>query len=731
MKRTQRPTFVFRAMLLSLFLPIFIMFGISGIYYIIVDASDQLWRNNSFIEILLTVFFLLFETLFTFGFAVWIFWSGKWRIPVLVGGIMMFCIFLLDIFGYLENSVPPEKRIICCGEGNYQKNDIYCNGVYLGQTPFKISVEELVAKVPEWTTPPEQYFYSRGNAEPSYFDSPIYTWFPWDGFREERFLETKTIIAFEKQSILSSAEQRKQLTKYETGCRYWWRLENNKNRILIRKTNYSQHRFDQPFEKISGYPILNETQSLSVGIHAWILVDVLGKLTESEKNDWDRHVLKHWQILGAPLTITLKSQAERYSSKNPDDPRAKIFETALDSVARLRYGLSNPPTEEECRRLLANWVDESINRSYGPHDAKPFRLGSIDTKSHIYNDYTHSSSQVSDEERPLIDAAIRLMGEAIRKPLVEQWKTNYYRQSDGWAPLLYLAKTDHNAEYFNEFVRYYAASCCGRLELLKNQNERVIPLFKTFLYQKHFIGIINGTINGNRDGYSPINFYSRVNNPLLEPVFREYVVRALSDPKLSNEEREKLNLSVVSIVVERISRGNIDENELALWVNSLPLPQLSKVFLIRNIQWNSQGTKSFANFLEEAADYSYIVETKMTVEDVIRWFTENPNGTVSEFCKVFAKDVVFSTVNNPQKRRTVYSPEVSEIEMNKGHLSTYLVRALWKINTPETQQIIKQLLNNTDNHNNILASFYREINHEFVQFGMAKTGDVNDYLTFR
>jgi hypothetical protein len=124
----------------------------------------------------------------------------------------------------------------------------------------------------------------------------------------------------------------------------------------------------------------------------------------------------------------------------------------------------------------------------------------------------------------------------------------------------------------------------------------------------------------------------------------------------------------------------------------------------------------------------------MTVEDVIRWFTENPNGTVSEFCKVFAGDVVFSTVNNPQKgrvRHVVHSSEKSEIEMNEGHLSTYLVGALWKINTPETQQIIKQLLNNTDNHNNILASFYREIDHEFVQFRMAKTGDVNDYLTFR
>ncbi|MDR2441329.1 MAG: hypothetical protein LBE12_18365 [Planctomycetaceae bacterium] len=651
-------------------------------------------------DILLVGFSLFLVVLFPLLFGVWLFWSGKWRLPVLVGGTMLLGFVLLEIFVFQESYIPPEKRFIYCN--NYQGSDIYCNGVYLGQTPFQITVKELVAKVPEWTSPPEQSFYSENS------DTITYTWYPWDDFRKEQFLKTRMFVSERPTGLLFADEQKKQMTyQYETDCRYWWRLENNKCRIVIKKSNHYSYLYDKPFEKIPNYSIFNDTEFLSAPIHAWVLAQVLEELTESEKNTWDRHVLKHWQSLAFPLTSALKTEDEKaedenYRLKNHDDMRVKVFETALDSTARLRYGLSNPPTEEECRRLLANWVDESM--SY--HHRQSFSACTNNYKN-IGDDPIYHSAGSFSEERFLIDTAIRLMGETIQKPLIEQWKTNYYRTNDGWTPLLYVAQTNHDAEYFNELARYLAASQYGQLELLENQNEQVIPLFKTFLYQKKFIDMINDIINRNENFCYSQNIisYSSVNNPLLEPVFREYIVHALSDPKLSNTARTNLNETVIKVSSDRLQRENIDKKKLAVWVESLPLPQLSKDLLVQNARSNFGETKSFFDFL------------KITVEDVNRWFAEHPKGTIGEFCSIFwedlalSADAMFLLMNNVREQNTTQIINFDE----HAYKPALLVRALLNINTPETQKTIKQIFNNDITGRHLVLGVIRE------KFGINQT----------
>jgi hypothetical protein len=654
-----------------------------------------------------TLWFVLFSMIFLpLLLGIWLFWSGKWRLPVLVSGTVYLGIILLGISGHLESYAPPEKRVITCSVV-YQKSDLYCNGVYLGQTPFEISVKELVAKVPEWTSPPEQYYYADNSG------NTVYTWLPWDDFRKEQYQEIKTMLTFGEQPRLSPAEQRKQRTKYETNCRYWWRLENNKSRIVIKEPNRSSYFYRKPFEKTSDYFIPIEfVESLSDGTHACALVRVLGELTESEKNTWDRHVLKHWPILNIPLSGVLNAEARKYRSKNSEDPRAKLFDTALYSTARLRYGLSDPPTEEECRQLLANWVDQSVEH------LKPFapRGGVSYTGEKL-----PSSAVSSDEGHYLIDAAIKVMGEAIRKPLLEQWKTNHYRNERGWAPLLYVAQTNHDADYFNEFVRYLATSRRGQLELLGNQNEQVIPLFKTFLNRKSLNERISEIMNKEKTHYSRIiGFYNSVDNPLLEPVFREYIVQALSDPELSSDSRRLLNSTVGQIIVRRINREHLDKNELRIWVESLPLQQSLKGLLVRMIRTKSGGTKSFSDFLEEAAGYKFAIETNMTADEVTRWFAENPKGTINEFCELFTENFVFSPMDNIFKQSlNQYIPEpatkISVVDIvGKTDLNRYLIRALLKTNTPETQKTIKQIFNNDPNgHNLVLESIQRE--HGVIQ----------------
>ncbi|MDR0704663.1 MAG: hypothetical protein LBF88_06695, partial [Planctomycetaceae bacterium] len=329
MKRTNRLPFVFRLMLLSVFLPIFITLGIL-IYTSLIHLSDSFWIDQSLIGGIPITWFCCSLATFPFLLGIWLFWKGRWRLPVFVAGTLYFGISLLGCFGYLEQYTPPEKRIIHVTSGRYENSNVYCNGIYLGQTPLKIRVDELKAKVPEWTSPPEQCWYYKSSG------SYAYTWIPWDDFHDKkRFLEAKELAGSvpKSETLFLSSAQKKQSFLYDAGCRYWWRFENNKSQILTLKSSHNQYYFSRPFEEIREYSLNGGGISPSAAIHAWLLVNVLDKLTEAEKNEWDKHVLKHWILLRTPLTEALASEAEKYRLKNPADSRVKLFETALDSTA--------------------------------------------------------------------------------------------------------------------------------------------------------------------------------------------------------------------------------------------------------------------------------------------------------------------------------------------------------------------------------------------------------------
>ncbi|MDR0336575.1 MAG: hypothetical protein LBI18_05745, partial [Planctomycetaceae bacterium] len=683
MKRTNRPPFIFRLMLLSIFLPIGITAGIGLVDLI---ASNLFDPSQPLLIGIPIAWVLLFLVTFPLFLGILIFHTGKWQLPALVAATLYFSFYGLMVLESFENDriyTPPEKRFIRWEFNSSRipdEIDVYCNDIYLGQIPLKIRVDEFVEKVPEWTSPPEQRFYDE--------QTTSYTWLPWDDFRKEQFVKTQELLNFREQSGLSlspdalAAARKKQITKYDSDCRYWWRFESSKNQLIAQKKFFVN---SSTFEKVlDGYLCdMDNLFSPSAAMHTWLLVDVLDQLTESEKNDWDKHVLKHWSLLGKSLPQQLTEEARRYRLKNRNDPRIKIFETALDSVARLKYGLSNPPTEEECRQLLTHWVNETYNV-----DKRTFQF-SNKYSSKISNT-TGLQVEVVSAEAPLIDVAIKLMGTTVRKPLAEQWKKNDYKSDQSKAPLIYISKIDRGAEYFDDFARYLVTTKNGRLELLENQNEKVIPLFRTFLYRKSFLDFIK------RDaGYSQqlveyyqqlVLFYSNVNNPLLEQVFREYIVYILSDLRYSAINYNKLQEDITNILHARIAQENIDKNELAVWIASLPLHQASKDILIQQIETVHNKTISFANFLQL---HGIISKTKITAEDVNRWFAENPDGTLKMFFETFEDDFQLSDEIN-----------VPNYKDPNGKYWTHakaLVLALLFTNTPETQKTIKQLCNNKDN----------------------------------
>jgi hypothetical protein len=420
-------------------------------------------------------------------------------------------------------------------------------------------------------------------------------------------------------------------------------------------------------------------------------------------------------LLRTPLTEALASEAEKYRLKNPADSRVKLFETALDSTARMKYGLSDPPTEEECRRLLTNWVQESSN------NRPPFAITYCYVR-HVDGNGAQVGVMPSQEES-LITHAIRLMGETIRKPLAEQWKTNYYRLENGWAPLIFVSGKDRDAEYFNDFVRYCATTYNGCLNLLENQNEQVIPLFKTFLYQKRMLD------RSRVDIYHQfISFYGQVNNPLLEPIFRDYIVYALSDPKHTESSYERLNRSIFNVVLYRINQKETDKNELAVWVHSLPLKQTAKDILLRRIHVSGDGVKSFANLITQASGFLIWVETKITAEDVNRWFAENPNGTLSKFFKEFSEEFKFGV--NPYLQNSYRMLDGNIVDQNttvsEKEFSRYFLTALLNTDTPETQKTIKQLCNNDQDKGIVLWAIVQEFSPRSMIYSNSDTANFFD-----
>jgi hypothetical protein len=689
-------------MLLSIFLPIFIALGIL-IYTITIRFGNSFWDAQSLIGGVPIPWFDVFLITFPYLLGIWLFWKGQWRLPVFVAGMLYSSLCLLVVFDFLPQYTPPEKRTIRFDSDIHRGVNIYCNGVYLGQSPLKIRVNELMAKVPEWTSPPEQPCYN----EDAWF---TYTWYPWDDFRSKaRFLEAKELIDFVQQSgsRLSSSAQQKQSTLYDASCRYWWRFEYNESqKILVSKNFQSLYYFSRPFEQIPEYSFPPFSYSPSVAIHAWLLVDVLDKLTAAEKNEWDKHVLKYWSSLRLALTRTLKIKAEQYRSKNPEDPRIKLFETALDSTARLKYGLSDLPTEEECRRLLTNWVNDSADKN------RPFQIVGRYLNS---TDDDHQGASVPAQEYLLVDSAVKSMGETVRKPLTEQWRTDYYRFENGWAPLLYVSRKDRDKEYFGDLVRYFATTYNGRLELLENQNERVIPLFKTLLYRKDILPIDMSRV----DRYHQIvSFYRRVNNPLLEQIYRDYIVDALSDPKHSESSRDKLNHSVLQAVSDRIDRKEIDKNELAVWVRSLPLKQMVKDILLRKIHLTRDGVKSFADLIELASHFTVLVDTNITVAEVNRWFEENPKKTLHHFYQEFREEFRYqrnSYANNDDIVINSYSISLkNQSSVDIDEISVYFVTALMQTETPETQKTIKQLYKDEIGRKAVLSAIKRKFSLQTI-----------------
>ena len=631
---------------------------------------------------------LIAISLLTFPFALWLWmlWSGNWRRPVLTAAVVYCTCFFVMAFGLVETYTPPEKRMIRLH--GIAGTDVFCNGVHLGQLPLRIRVDELIAKVPEWDTPPEQRWY-----RDTELDQRLYTWIPWDDFLQERFEASRELFGAQGNRNVSITprairERREALNEHDAGSRYWWSFRFGDTQMALHRTG-SAHHLNRPFDKQSVYLFssIGIPFSPSVAFHVQLLVDVLPELTPEQKADWDRHVLAHWALLARPLQNAL-NQAARHQTRNNNEALAELYESALHSTARLKYGLSDPPTEEELRRLLADWVAESIEHSMMFSFAWDF-VGSIQ------NRFPSVASDV------LIPADIQ---ESMRRPLTEQWRRDKYRFANGWAPVAYFSGQHKSPDYFAGFARWSATTNKARIELLNNEAPGTAALFRTLLHRR---GLEHGPFTWQTYLYAnQIAFHSLVNNPLVEGEMREYIIAALSDPHHDDHTRRSVEAAVVNAIFDRVNRrDDIDRDELAAWVASLPLPATSRNLALRTIRLRSNEPLTFADQLQRVAGQRVLIETELTLDDVAKWFAEHPEGHLQQFLEEQDENISVSDMSDRMRHEHFPSFSmvdgemiVSQMDFGQhglhvaGALPNWVVLALLRSDTPEGDPQVRELI---------------------------------------
>jgi len=664
-------------MLSTLFLPIMLAPGVLLYFLMFHSPGAYFWIDRSTVLGLPTQVMILAGILFPFVLWLWMFWSGNWRRPVLTAAFVYGTCFVFGAFGLVESYTPPEKRMI--NLYGTKGIDVYCNGVHLGQLPLKIRVEELMAKVPEWTTPPEQRWYSDAD-----HNQRRTTWLPWDDFRKERFEASKELFATTGNRNTSNTPRaikarQEALNKHDAECRYWWSYRSGDTQMAFLRSENAYY-FNQPFEKQSSYySDCGSAFSPSVGFHAQLLADVLPELTPEQKADWDKHVLKHWSLLSTSLHRALSQATTRHRRDN-NEGLAELYASALHSTARLHYGLSDPPTEEECRKLLADWVQESI-------DDGAFRFN-----------WDRSSLHMPVANISLLPTDIK---EPMRRPLTEQWKKDKYRFEDGWAPVAYLIWQDKHPDHFADFARWSATTGKARVALLENEAPGTVALFKTLLNRRSLTPILQGQIYRYPD---QINLYSLVNNPLAEPVFREYIIKALSDPDHNESTRSNVEQAVINATWLRTNRNDTDKDELAAWVASLPVPASSKSLALRTLRIRQDNVLTFADQLQQAAGRRVLIETELTLDDVVKWFADNPEGSLQKFIEEQEENILVSNLSDGRRNRGVLSSSdsfdfdggivVSQRSdgQTDGGLPSLFVRALLRSDMPEGDPRVRELI---------------------------------------
>ncbi len=106
-----KPPFIFRLFLGTLFLPIVLAFGVLW-HFLLYDGPDEVWETQSLTLGLPDQWIMCGLLGSPFVLWLWIFCAGRWRKPLILGGLMIAACFLFSALEIVVPYTPPEKRLI-------------------------------------------------------------------------------------------------------------------------------------------------------------------------------------------------------------------------------------------------------------------------------------------------------------------------------------------------------------------------------------------------------------------------------------------------------------------------------------------------------------------------------------------------------------------------------------------------------------------------------------------
>jgi len=265
-----------------------------------------------------------------------IFWRSRLSLGLCVFYLTFFLMLLHPMITKLELDDLVNRYVLEIGRGSHIHGvDVYCNDVYLGQTPLVISEEDFRRKVKPWNQPPRQNIIIGAWGMASYEgipDSPRFLYYaPSDYF--EQFRTDRRPPYASRQS------------------RFWWRE-------TFRKTRYWWH-----FEKdgcVGVAPIEGDGGAgggqtitinadpkilyLSVKPHLELLLHSLRRWRYEPTDEWVAHFRRYSGLL-----------FHKFYQKAQRDPQ---LTRALYAVVKTEFGIDDGMSD----RNVARVVDEILER---------------------------------------------------------------------------------------------------------------------------------------------------------------------------------------------------------------------------------------------------------------------------------------------------------------------------------------------------------------------------------
>ena len=651
---------VMRLMLATIFLPVALVVLAILCAMCVYDGPEFLESKETLFGIPLVLWMLICLVIIPMLSPFVVFWKGKWRMVLIVLAVdLLFCFIFFGPGDFVR--VAPEERLISFGRPLPDGADIYCNDVLLGQAPMKIRVRDLKAKVPAWTTPPDQdrYYYAA---------SPLYVYLPWDRFERDRYEEYRALNLEDKKAVL----------KFDAASKYWWKIERNgmSYDLVTRPNVYVYDRTDK-FEHTHEYSPLGYTVS-AMPCSQTSLLDVLvlsyDQLNEKEKDIWSEYVCT------LPPDFYFHFDTRIIDEKNTQDK----YKEMMERVARKKFRFAENPDSAECRRILEAVIAE--NKKTGTLqfgiDSLAFGCGSTSSGS----------------PGLLASYALSQLGtpatEATRQLLSRHW----YGSSTAVIPALMVAEGLQSPELFEDQVRFYATSGGTLTSVLENRDERVLPLFRTMMDAMP----LSLRFSKDYEINAKISALTNILDDRMQPYIRDEIASITADEYNITGYQSNLQ-NFISVRMRHNSDNKEQREEWLKWLDSLRInPQVKAA--VKSYQYMGVGNPVmyYQDILEVTGQQTVWTTAYGNVggwlmpNTIIRIKKENEDDEKEEFIQLTTTDLCKWLEENPEQEIEDYFREYAPNLPNDRDFVSMALEKLMFDNSPESGKILKRYWNDPE-----------------------------------